>query len=237
MPNTLSAAQLRSSLALLIPSVVAEAHDDLFSQLAAYLDLLLRWNERMNLTSVREPEAIISRHFAESLFAAQHLPPTGTLLDLGSGAGFPGLPIQLLRPALQITLSESQGKKAAFLREAIRVLGVSASVFPHRAESLPPGANFDVVTLRAVDRMLPAVELAATLATSTLCVLTGADRAASVVAAAPAFFFAAHPLPHARGELLLGTRSIETRLFHVEQTSASVPRGTPACDTQKTPVP
>ena len=123
----------------------------LLGQLSAYLDLLLKWNARMNLTAIREPEEIVRRHFGESLFAALHLPACATLLDLGSGAGFPGVPIQLALPQLQVTLAESQNKKAAFLREAVRVLDLPARVWGSRAESLPGDHNFDVVALRAVD--------------------------------------------------------------------------------------
>ncbi len=80
-----------------------------------------------------------------------------SLLDFGSGAGFPGLPIQLLLPEVRVTLAESQGKKASFLREAVRTLGLSTEVWPSRVEAMPEIAGvprqFDVVTLRAVDNM------------------------------------------------------------------------------------
>src|SRR5260370_9522 len=107
-------------------------------------DLLLKWNARTNLTAIRDPEEIVRRHFGESLFAARHLNPTTpdpspmTLLDFGSGAGFPGLPIALLRPDLQVTLAESQNKKAAFLREAVRTLILpNVEVWDARVEALP----------------------------------------------------------------------------------------------------
>ncbi len=126
---------------------------DLAAQLVLYLELLLKWNARTNLTSIKDPEKIVTRHFGESLFLAQHLGPCATLLDFGSGAGFPGLPIQLLRPELHVTLAESQNKKSAFLHEAIRALNVRAEVHAARVEDLPLGRIFDVVTLRAVDKM------------------------------------------------------------------------------------
>jgi 16S rRNA (guanine527-N7)-methyltransferase len=127
----------------------------LLNQLALYLDLLLRWNARINLTAIREPRAIVERHFGESLFAARHVPtPARTLLDHGSGAGFPGLPIALARPDLAVTLSESQSKKVAFLREAVRTLSLpNVEIHPARTESLPATQKFDCVTLRAVDIM------------------------------------------------------------------------------------
>src|ERR1700728_2858710 len=88
-------------------------------QLSTYLDLLLKWNARTNLTAVRDPQEIVRRHFGESLFAGRHVGTPATLLDLGSGAGFPGIPIALLRPEIAVTLAESQHKKAAFLREVV----------------------------------------------------------------------------------------------------------------------
>ncbi len=126
-------------------------------QLSAYLDLLLKWNARTNLTAIRDPEEIVRRHFGESLFAATHLPAAQTLLDFGSGAGFPGLPIQLLLPNLQVTLAESQNKKATFLREAIRILGLKTEVWAARVETMPETRTFDIVTLRAVDNMAAAL--------------------------------------------------------------------------------
>ena len=188
-----------------------------------YIDLLLRWNARVNLTAVRDPEDIVTRHFGESLFAAQHLfpwgadspdrdssqppgPPSATpqlpsphsgpapssppvlqgapgrLLDVGSGAGFPGLPIKIWSPRTPVTLVESQHKKVAFLREVIRALTLTdIDVFSGRAEHFPE-ASAAVVTLRAVERfgqILPTA--AARLAPrGTLALLIGqsqADRA------------------------------------------------------------
>ena len=127
-----------------------------------YLGLILRWNARTNLTAIRDVEGILSRHFVESIACARTVPQgVGTLLDLGSGAGFPGIPIALCRPEIAVTLAESQNKKAAFLREAIRTLGLAAKVHGGRAEELK--AAFDCVTLRAVDRMESAVTTAAQL--------------------------------------------------------------------------
>jgi len=137
-----------------IPEALAE-------KLSLYLDLLLKWNARTNLTAIREPEEIVRRHFGESLFTGRHLPEAVTLLDFGSGAGFPGLPIQLLLPNLKVTLAESQNKKASFLREAVRTLGLSTEVWAARVETMPKERVFDIVTLRAVDNMQAAL-LAAT---------------------------------------------------------------------------
>lgn len=132
--------------------------DPAIGQLAQFLDLLVRWNARMNLTAIRDPESMVERHLGESLFAGFLLAPRlqagGRLLDLGSGAGLPGIPIQILLPGVQVTLAESQGKKAAFLREAVRSIGLgSAAVWAGRVEAMPAAEHFDAVTLRAVDRM------------------------------------------------------------------------------------
>jgi len=136
----------------------------LYGQLSAYLDLLLRWNARTNLTAIRDPEGIVCRHFGEGLFCglelAKRLAPASSVLDFGSGAGFPGLPIQLLLPDFRVTLAESQGKKASFLRETVRTLGLSTEVWAERVESMPTMRTFDAVTLRAVDRMEIALETA-----------------------------------------------------------------------------
>jgi 16S rRNA (guanine527-N7)-methyltransferase len=123
-------------------------------QISIYIDLLVQWNARINLTAIREPEEIVTRHFGESLFAAKHLfpaPVAAQLIDLGSGPGFPGIPMKLWNPALHVTLIESNQKKATFLREVIRRLKLTTiNVFAARAETHPP-ATAGVVTLRAVE--------------------------------------------------------------------------------------
>lgn len=146
----------------------------LYTQLSAYLDLLLKWNSRTNLTAIRTPEKIVQRHFGESLFAGRHLGPYSTLLDFGSGAGFPGLPIAILRPDFSVTLAESQNKKATFLREVVRSLHLSVEIWPARVETMPESRKFDVVTLRAVDNMAAAIAAASPRASHDLLLLTAA---------------------------------------------------------------
>src|SRR5271163_1208799 len=149
---------------------------NLLPQLSTYLDLLLKWNARTNLTAIRNPEEIVRRHFGESLFAARHLNPhTSTLLDFGSGAGFPGLPIALLRPDIQVTLAESQNKKATFLREVIRNLKLPTEIWAARVETMPEARLFHTVTLRAVDNMGASLTAAAPRASRDLLLLTNAD--------------------------------------------------------------
>jgi 16S rRNA (guanine527-N7)-methyltransferase len=120
---------------------------------ADYLNLLLKWNARLNLTAIRKPSEIVARHFLECIQCARAIPGVTTLLDFGSGAGFPGIPISILRPEIDVTLGESQAKKAAFLREAARKLHLNARVFDGRIETMSPTTYFDAVTLRAVDKM------------------------------------------------------------------------------------
>lgn len=128
----------------------------------AYLALLQRWNTKINLTAIRDEEGILARHFVESIACAQALPAgLASLLDYGSGAGFPGLPIALCRPEIAVTLAERQGKKAAFLHETVRTLGIDAKVYGGDANALTE--RFDCVTLRAVERMSEAVAGAARL--------------------------------------------------------------------------
>jgi 16S rRNA (guanine527-N7)-methyltransferase len=149
---------------ILVAAGLQSLQDKQNKQLIDYFTLLIRWNARTNLTAVREPDAILQRHFVESIACAQALPAgIATLLDYGSGAGFPGIPIAVCRPEIVVTLAESQNKKAAFLQEAIRVTGVTARVHSGRAETL--ATQFDCVTLRAVDHMEMAVQSAACLVT------------------------------------------------------------------------
>ena len=133
----------------------------LAAQLQAYLALLLRWNARINLTTVRDPEQVVTRHFGESLFAARLLRDAGaftaqagnaaTLADVGSGAGFPGIPTKLFVPEVELTLIESQNKKATFLREVIRTLGIEGTeVFCGRAEMGPSGDDRNAACGRKV---------------------------------------------------------------------------------------
>ena len=170
-----------------------------------YLALILRWNSRTNLTAIRDAEGILGRHFVESVACAQRLPEGVTsLLDLGSGAGFPGIPIALCRPEIAITLAESQNKKAAFLQEAVRVLALNTRVFGKRAEELDQ--RFDCVTLRAVDRMEQAVATATGLirAGGWLAVLTTAVEVPRIHAfAAEAFhWLEPHYLPGSEQRVL-----------------------------------
>ena len=147
-------------IAELLREYYPDPSDHQLLQLSTYLDLLLKWNARTNLTAIRGPEEIVRRHFGESLFLAAQLPACSTLLDLGSGAGFPGVPVQLALPELGVTLAESQNKKASFLREVVRTLGLSTEVWADRVETMPAERRFGVVALRAVDNPEAALRFA-----------------------------------------------------------------------------
>jgi len=122
-------------------------------QIQQYIGLLLKWNEAVNLTAIRDPLEILYRHFCESMFAASVVNlDNGRLADVGSGGGFPGLPLKIVRPELDLFLVESNIKKATFLAEAVRELGLTgARVLVSRYEDLGEElAPLDFVCSRAV---------------------------------------------------------------------------------------
>lgn len=119
--------------------------------LLAYLALLDRWNHAYNLTAIRDPRGMVGKHLLDSLAMHPHVDGLASLADLGTGAGLPGIPLAIVKPALQVTLVESNGKKARFLREAVRTLGLAnARVAESRIEALPLPGAFDAITARAL---------------------------------------------------------------------------------------
>ena len=118
--------------------------------LLAYVALLDRWNRTYNLTAIRDPGEMVAKHLLDSL-AMHPFAASGTLADLGTGPGLPGIPLAIASPQLQVTLVESNGKKARFLREAVRTLRLSnARVAESRIEALDLPAAFDAITARAL---------------------------------------------------------------------------------------
>ena len=208
--------------ALLEPFLEPSLPPSTLDQISTYIDLLLRWNARINLTAIRSPEEIVTRHFGESFFLASHLfPKSGTdhrpltpdhgpprVLDVGSGAGFPGLPLKLWAPHIHLTLVESNHKKAAFLREVARALTLTnINVITDRAEVLAARPDFprtEVVTLRAVehfDEILPqAITLLAPRAT--LALLIGAAQLPRLTAATTMKWHPPIPIPQSRTRVL-----------------------------------
>jgi 16S rRNA (guanine527-N7)-methyltransferase len=238
---------------LLDPFIERTLPEVQLQQISMYIDLLLRWNARINLTAIRDPDEIVTRHFGESFFLARHLfpepsvartllsawskdpthppqsktqrthlePPDAekpskglsdtsvrpTVLDIGSGAGFPGLPLKLWAPAISLTLVESNHKKAAFLREVIRALTLTdVNVITARAETLPdttPAA--DLVTLRAVERFDAILPIAARLVSPSgrLALLIGSSQLPALQTLAPHFRDAATiPDPKSQSRVL-----------------------------------
>jgi 16S rRNA (guanine527-N7)-methyltransferase len=204
---------------------------DLLVSISTYIDILQRWNARINLTAIRDAEEIVTRHFGESLFAARHLFPNRVatraspvppgrspaaceaesraqnssfhctndcpaVADVGSGAGFPGIPIKLWAPGVSLTLIESNQKKATFLKEVTRALTLAdVNVQTSRAESLI-GASFDLVTLRAVERFESILPVAARLVApgGSMALLVGQTQLPSARAALPILEWS-HPVP------------------------------------------
>ena len=215
--------------------------------ISIYIDILLRWNAQINLTAVRDPDQIVTRHFGESLFAARHLfpsrglspqtnreghdfnranipahhdgalapegsadstqkaPGSTSVADLGSGAGFPGLPFKLWAPPISLTLIESNQKKSTFLREVIRALALTdVNVQNARAQALA-GATFDLVTLRAVESFGTILPVAAGLVApgGRLAVLIGSAQLEPARSALPQLSWSnPEPIPNSRNRIL-----------------------------------
>ena len=130
-----------------------QATPDVVSAIQRYMAMLLAWNEKVNLTAIRDPVEVLYRHFCESMYAAVTVPSlTGRLADVGSGAGFPGLALKIVRPDLHVFLIESNVRKATFLAEVIRELGVADTrVLVSRYEELGEEiAPVDIVCSRAL---------------------------------------------------------------------------------------
>jgi 16S rRNA (guanine527-N7)-methyltransferase len=195
-------------------------------QISTYIDLLLRWNARINLTAIRDPEEIVRRHFGESLFLARHVlprtnsssdqdhestPPTPDrplhVLDLGSGAGFPGLPLKIWAPSIFLTLVESNHKKATFLREITRSLTLmNVNVINSRAETLSPAHPVDIVTLRAVEHFHTILPVAARLLSPTgrLAILIGSSQLPAMQTLTPTLTWSSPiPIPESTSRVLL----------------------------------
>src|SRR5271170_1757563 len=137
------------------------ATDQLCEQIREYIGLLLLWNRRISLTSITFPEEIVRTHFAESLLATKATAKVnGRLADVGTGAGFPGIPLRMYIPALRLTLVEPNAKKCAFLAEVVRALELKdVEIIQKRYEDVrrsePP---FDIVTARALGQFLEFAE-------------------------------------------------------------------------------
>ncbi|MGB7148029.1 MAG: 16S rRNA (guanine(527)-N(7))-methyltransferase RsmG [Terriglobales bacterium] len=241
--------------ALLEPFLNHPLSEQQLNQISIYIDLLQRWNARINLTAIRTEEEIVTRHFGESLFLARHVfspidchpersqvireadasaqskDPYSTselttaqgstghwplatyhrVLDIGSGAGFPALPLKIWAPEIHLTLIESNHKKSAFLKEVSRALTfTNINVIAERAETLAAREDHlraHVVTLRAVEHfetILPQA-IAFLADQGTLALLVGADQLAKLPAHTNLKWQSPIPIPNsARRVLVLG---------------------------------
>jgi 16S rRNA (guanine527-N7)-methyltransferase len=143
-----------TDLALLAPRLRAGLEqlglepEPLAERLLAYLALLLQWNRAYNLTAVRDPAEMISKHLLDSLSIHPYV--AGSLADIGTGPGLPGVPLALAKPGLRVSLVETAGKKARFLREAVRRLGLpQVAVHDARAQDVPETGRHDCLAARA----------------------------------------------------------------------------------------
>lgn len=140
-----------NEIANLLTPFGVELSADQMNQVRLYLSLLLRWNEKVNLTAIRDPRECVTRHFGESMLLAVCETVKGRLLDIGSGAGFPALPLKILLPDVEMTLLEPTGKKRAFLKEVVRACELTGvAIKPDRLEDLNPGEAYNAITMRAV---------------------------------------------------------------------------------------
>jgi 16S rRNA (guanine527-N7)-methyltransferase len=152
----------RSGVRALLEPFEIPLRDDSIDKLLVYLDLLLRWNRKINLTAIQTPEECVTRHFGESFFLSRLTMLRGRLLDVGSGAGFPGLALKLVSADLEVVLLEPMAKKRAFLKEVSRACELTGVVvLGRRLEEYSQGELEpapDIITLRAVgglDSLIP----------------------------------------------------------------------------------
>jgi 16S rRNA (guanine527-N7)-methyltransferase len=182
--------------------------------ISIYIDILRKWNARINLTAVRDEDEIVTRHFGESLFAAVRLFPEQDILrrknpaprlaDLGSGAGFPGLPIKLWVPEISLTLIESNHKKAAFLKEVTRSLTLTdINIKNVRADVVEE--KYDFVTLRAVERFEKTLPVASRLLapSSQLALLISATQVPKAISTLRLEWSMPVPVPLSTSRVLL----------------------------------
>jgi 16S rRNA (guanine527-N7)-methyltransferase len=159
-PAVLSAETIRRALG----EFQLDVNDQQIVYIQQYMKILLAWNEKINLTAIRDPLEILYRHFCESMYAAVAVPvENGRLADVGSGAGFPGIPLKIMRPELQTVLIESNMKKATFLTEVLRNIAlpytrVLVSRYEELGEEIMP---LDFVCSRAVGEFKPFLAWAA----------------------------------------------------------------------------
>jgi 16S rRNA (guanine527-N7)-methyltransferase len=202
----------RNSARKLLAPFELKLSDETIDTLLQYLELLVRWNRKINLTSIRTAEECITRHFGESLLVSKVVPLEGRLLDIGSGAGFPGLAIKLVAPEVEVVLLEPVAKKRAFLKEVARTCGFgSVLVAEERIEGFSQQQkpnSFDTITARAVgglDTLVPAAERLLKPG-GWLCLWAGSQQVEGIRKAGPNLqWIDSVPIPLSRGtEIVVG---------------------------------
>ena len=150
---------MRDLLKQTIPNLTDEACD----KFVAYYDLLIDWNTRMNLTAITEKEEVVKKHFYDSLAALPYLSDGAKVADVGTGAGFPAIPLLIMNPTLQITLVDSLQKRLTFLEEVLKTLDLKAEIVHARAEDFGRDpkyrGQFDATVSRAVASLPVLLEL------------------------------------------------------------------------------
>ena len=186
----------------LLPAMLSEigvtATPQQLAQFRTHFDLLVRWNSRMNLTAIREPEEILRRHFVESAFLTRVLKlGPGTLVDVGSGAGFPGLPAKVLSPETKVILLEPVQKKVAFLKEVARSLGLPGiEVLAARAEEAQVQGHWVVIRAVKVSPILLSVLARMIVSRGTLAIFTvERDAQETMRRKLGNFHWVMHPVP------------------------------------------
>jgi 16S rRNA (guanine527-N7)-methyltransferase len=201
-----------------IQSWIAPFHSELsalqLNQVQKYISLLLLWNQKVSLTSIENPQELVSRHFGESFFGAKFIQNVGCrLADVGSGAGFPGLALKIALPELQVFLIEQDTRKATFLNEVIRALNLEGTkVLRSQYEALGPEiADFDVVISRAVGDHKSLLKWALPrLSESGQAVLwIGAEDAARLSALPNWKWHLPHAIPNSKNRVLLSGVPVE----------------------------
>ncbi|MBQ6891886.1 MAG: 16S rRNA (guanine(527)-N(7))-methyltransferase RsmG [Clostridia bacterium] len=147
----------------ILKRALPQADETALDRFEIYQRLLAEWNERMNLTAITDPVEVAEKHFADSLAALPYLKPGMQVIDVGTGAGFPGVPLLIMEPKLELTLADSLNKRLTFLDALLKELGLTATLVHGRAEDLGQDRlyreRFDAATSRAVANLPVLLEL------------------------------------------------------------------------------
>lgn len=144
-------------------SAMPSLDEEQASEFIKYYKFLVEWNTKVNLTRITEPIEVAQKHFADSVVTAELIPQGSWLIDVGTGAGFPGIPLKIVRPDVELVMVDSLGKRVKFLNEVLSALGISAETFHARAEDAARDPRlrerFDFALSRAVAPMNVLLEL------------------------------------------------------------------------------